>query len=431
MSAVPSRTVLLAVLLMALGSCLDALPRQSVVRDVLPNGLRLIVAARPGTPLVALDLWVRAGSGHELDSHPGVAHFLEHMAFRGAGARTSSQLDMDAESLGGVLNAGTTRAGAHYHISVPAAHLAEALRLLSDVVVRPTLPEEGMERERQVILDELARMENSVDARLTDALVAQLFPNHAVGRSLLGLRQSVRVMRREDIVSFRARTYHPRNAVLAIAGATDVEGARAAAAEAFGTWAAAGESMDAMPAIPARPPELPEAAWETARGQVAAGAALALPISEPGDYDVVSLLPYLLRQRLSAGQEEAMSLRLERLPNHEVLFATVAGAPETCRAQIGAWKSALEELAGRGPDGEDLAAAATERTRDRLAVLETAEGLARLLAEEELLERQADAERKTGATQRPNGRRLQEILAESLRSGWLAATLVPKAGSPR
>ncbi|HZO89531.1 MAG TPA: pitrilysin family protein [Chthonomonadaceae bacterium] len=211
---------------------------------VLPNGLRVVMRERHANPLVAVDLWVRAGAREEQEGEVGCAHFLEHTLFKGTRTRGPGEADLEMENLGATLDAATGPDAAHYSATVARAHLDAALAVLADVVRNATLPDAEVERERGVILDELAQHDAAPSARLIDLLYAAAFDAHPYRRSPGGTAAAIRARSRDTLAAFYARTYAPDRCTLALAGDLTPEQARAAAQRAFGDWHAPGISKN-------------------------------------------------------------------------------------------------------------------------------------------------------------------------------------------
>jgi zinc protease len=202
----------------------------------LPNGLRLIVREQHGAALVAVDVWVRAGSGREEPQESGAAHFLEHLLFKGTPTRKPGEIDAAIEDLGAMLNAGTTRDGAHLFTTVAAPYLDTALDVLADALQHATLDAREVERERAVILDEVARSRNDLRRQATDRLYALLHAGDPYGRSVLGEYESLRGLSRQTIASFYRRLYTPDNATVVLVGDITSDAAQAEVMKAFGNW---------------------------------------------------------------------------------------------------------------------------------------------------------------------------------------------------
>src|SRR5580658_7639225 len=195
------------------GQC-DAAP----VSVLLPNGMHLVVSERHTSPIVAIDFWVRAGSADELNGENGCAHFLEHTLFKGTTTHGMGAADYDIENLGGVLNAATGADYAHFYTELPAAHLSEATAVIADIVRHATFPDAEVERERAVILDELAKHQSDQFARIQDRLYRIEFPGKPYEHSPGGEPDSIRVRARDTLAAFFHRLYIPSRCTLAFAG---------------------------------------------------------------------------------------------------------------------------------------------------------------------------------------------------------------------
>jgi zinc protease len=215
---------------------LFARPESAVREFRLANGMRVLVDERHGAPLVAIDLWVRAGSGVQRPDEDGVAHFLEHMIFKGTATRKPGEIDTFFEDLGSLVTAGTTRDGAHFYSTIASAHLDHALEAMSDIVRNASLPAEEMERERAVILDELAQGRNDWRKQAVDIARLALYPSEPYARPIVGAADSIKRVTREQVQTFFKRWYLPGNAVLVLVGDVDPGTVESAVKRAFGEW---------------------------------------------------------------------------------------------------------------------------------------------------------------------------------------------------
>jgi zinc protease len=205
---------------------------------ILPNGMRVIVRERHTSPLVAIDLWVRAGSREEQPEEAGSAHFIEHTLFKGTTTRGPGQVDIDIENLGATLNAATGPDYAHFYTTVASAHLAEALGIVADVVRHAILPDSEIEHERGVILDELAQRDADPIAHLIDLLYANAISDYPYRHPPGGAAEAIRVRGRDTLAAFYRRTYLPNRCTLALAGDLTEKNAHALVVRAFGDWTA-------------------------------------------------------------------------------------------------------------------------------------------------------------------------------------------------
>ncbi len=187
----------------------------------LSNGFRVVSKHLPHTEAVTLGVWVNAGSRNEDISNNGVAHFLEHMAFKGTPTRTAYQISKEVEEVGGYLNAYTSREMTAYYARVLKQHTPVALDIISDILLNPTFPEEEMEKERQVILQEIGLTNDTPDDIVFDYFQEQCYKDQALGRSILGPADNIIHMRKDTLMNFMQRFYTPENMVLSAAGDVD------------------------------------------------------------------------------------------------------------------------------------------------------------------------------------------------------------------
>jgi predicted Zn-dependent peptidase len=187
----------------------------------LPAGLRVVTEAVPGAASVALGFYVGTGSRDEPEVLAGASHFLEHLLFKGTEARGARALAEAVDAVGGDLNAYTAHEHTAFHIRLPAAELPLGLDVLSEVMWSPALRADDVEAERAVILEELAMEEDTPDDRVLTLLADALFPGHPLGREVLGTRDSIAAIGRDDVVSFHGRWYRPANVVVAASGALE------------------------------------------------------------------------------------------------------------------------------------------------------------------------------------------------------------------
>jgi len=184
----------------------------------LDNGVRVLSEDIPGVRSVAVGVWVRRGSAHERPEHLGVSHLLEHMVFKGTERRSAHELALSLESLGGSLDAYTTREHTAYQARVLDAHLPEALDVLADLVRRPLLREGDLALERQVVLEEIAQVEDAPDDLAFELHGDRLWKGHPYGRSILGTPDSVASLSADTLAALHRGAYQARNLVVAAAG---------------------------------------------------------------------------------------------------------------------------------------------------------------------------------------------------------------------
>ena len=175
----------------------------------------------PEAALTCLDLWCRAGSASEQRGEEGMAHFLEHLVFKGSDRLPAGAFDREIEALGGSSNAATGFDDVHFHVLIPAEQAARALDLLLDLVLHPAVVERDFTTEREVVLEEIAQCADQPDELVLQLLLSRGCPDHAYGRPILGERSSLMAMTPEMVHRFHQRRYRGSNCSLAIAGTPD------------------------------------------------------------------------------------------------------------------------------------------------------------------------------------------------------------------
>lgn len=183
----------------------------------LDNGLRVVYAPSP-TNTVYLGLALDAGTRDEKDGESGMAHFAEHLSFKGTDRRTSRQIITYMESVGGDLNAFTGKEETVYYCTCQKEHFSRAMDLLFDVVFHSKYPQEEMDKEVEVVIDEIESYNDSPSELIYDDFEAMLFQGHPLGRSILGNAERLRAYKTEDVQSYARRLYVPSNAVLFVYG---------------------------------------------------------------------------------------------------------------------------------------------------------------------------------------------------------------------
>ncbi|MBR4907255.1 MAG: insulinase family protein [Clostridia bacterium] len=189
----------------------------------LGNGIRVCMEHMDSVRSVALGVWVNAGSVFETESDAGVSHFIEHMLFKGTETRSASDIAAETDAIGANLNAFTAKECTCFHIKALDEDLALAVEMLSDILLHSTLEPEQMDRERGVVLEEIAMTEDSPEDIVFDRACEQLFKDTPIESEILGTEETVGAMRREDLVRYMQRHYTAENTVIAVAGSFERE----------------------------------------------------------------------------------------------------------------------------------------------------------------------------------------------------------------
>jgi predicted Zn-dependent peptidase len=186
--------------------------------SVLPNGVRVLTERIPGVRSVSVGAWVRQGAAHETREIMGASHLLEHMVFKGTERRSALEIALALESLGGSLDAYTSREHTSYQARVLDEHLGVALDVLADLVLAPSLREEDLALEREVVLEEIATVEDTPDDLVFDLHGARLWGDHPYGHTILGTRETVEGMSSATLREIHGTRYTGKNLVVAAAG---------------------------------------------------------------------------------------------------------------------------------------------------------------------------------------------------------------------
>ena len=216
-------------------------------KSVLSNGLRIVTDELPHFHSAAVGVWLNGGSRDETEAETGLTHFLEHMAFKGTQRRTVLDIALEIDQLGGMCNAFTTKEQTCFHGRVLAEHLPRLVDLLADLIIRSRLASEDLERERQVILEEIYAQDDSPEELVQVQFARHFWGDHPFGWPILGEAARISQVTREHLLAYRQIAYRPQDTVVAAAGRVNHQELTDLVAAAFADFA------DGMPA-PVRTP---------------------------------------------------------------------------------------------------------------------------------------------------------------------------------
>ncbi|MFQ6754818.1 pitrilysin family protein [Cereibacter sphaeroides] len=206
----------------------------TVLLDTLPNGFRIVTEHMPGLHSASIGIWIAAGGRHERPEQNGIAHFLEHMAFKGTNTRSALRIAEEIEDVGGYINAYTSREMTAYYARVLEADTGLALDVIADIVLNPVFDPKEIEIERHVILQEIGQALDTPDDIIFDWLQEASYPGQAFGRTILGPEERVSTFGRADLTRFVGEHYGPDHMILAAAGGVDHDRIVAQAQALFG-----------------------------------------------------------------------------------------------------------------------------------------------------------------------------------------------------
>ena len=206
-------------------------------KTTLDSGLRVITATMPHTRSVSICIFIGVGSRYEADDKAGVSHFIEHLVFRGTHKRqTAREISEAIEGVGGILNGGTDRETTVYWCKVAQHHFSLTLDVLTDMLLHSRFEPQDMEKERQVIIEEINMSYDSPSQRVGLLIDELLWPNHPLGRDVAGSRKSVAAITRDDVLDYLKGQYLPSNTVVSVAGNIRHQKAIAAVRQFMGDW---------------------------------------------------------------------------------------------------------------------------------------------------------------------------------------------------
>lgn len=232
----------------------DAAAGVRIDKTTLPNGMRILSERTPGMASAAIGLWVESGSRYEEAGQNGLSHFLEHLFFKGTERRSAAEIAETIDAVGGVLNADTDREHTCYYAKVLGEHVPLAVDLLSDIFLASRVAPEEIAREKDVVLEEIAQIEDTPDDLINDMFHQAYWPRHALGRPVCGTRETVAGFDHDACRAWIELRHRPDRLVVAAAGDVEHEALVDEIAKRFGDLTgsaplAAGEPPVSVPGV--------------------------------------------------------------------------------------------------------------------------------------------------------------------------------------
>ncbi|MEQ9103596.1 MAG: pitrilysin family protein [Rhodothermales bacterium] len=190
-------------------------------KTILENGVRVLTERIPSVRSISIGAWVGVGSRHEHEDEGGICHFIEHMVFKGTIHRRMHHIAQRMENVGGYLNAFTSKEYTCFYARALDEHLPRAIDTVCDLVLYPSLPEKEIEREKDVVIEEMRMYDDTPEDRIFDLVDTVVYPDHAMGRPVIGREDTVRSMTRDGLSGFMDRNFVPNRMVIAVAGNVD------------------------------------------------------------------------------------------------------------------------------------------------------------------------------------------------------------------
>ena len=218
-----------------------------IVRDTLGNGLRILTERMTQVRSISIGVWLTRGSRHETAERGGIAHFVEHMLFKGTATRSAEDIAQQIDSIGGQLDAFTAKEYASYYIKVLDEHLPLAIDILSDIVRNPAFAPEDLEREKKVVVEEIKMVEDTPDDLVHELFTQGFWENHPLGRPILGTRETVESFNADLLRDYFSKAYTPRNLIVSAVGNLEHARVRELVDEKFGSLTATDEEVADVP----------------------------------------------------------------------------------------------------------------------------------------------------------------------------------------
>ncbi len=202
----------------------------------LKNGLTVILKPFNKLPVVSIQIWVKVGSVYETDKNNGISHFLEHLVFKGTKKYSVNQISKIIEKYGAILNAGTSKEFTIYYTDIPKDGLYDALDILCELVFEATFPKEELERERNVVIEEIKRANDNPSDVLFENFNTLLFKETPYKRKVIGKEEIIRNLSRDELIDYYKKFYQPKNMILSICGDINIQELKSVIEEKFGRY---------------------------------------------------------------------------------------------------------------------------------------------------------------------------------------------------
>jgi zinc protease len=387
------------------------MPFGSLAKELIPglnkarlsNGLTAIVKENHRAPVVAIQVWVQAGSVYETEKERGITHLIEHMIFKGTEKRGPGEVAKEIESVGGSINAYTSLDYTVYHCIVPKQFLNNALDVLSDAVFHSSFDPEELEREKKVVLEEIRMRDDRPKARLSNLLMETAYKTHPYGLPVIGYPETVESFGRKDILAYMERRYRPSQIAVVVVGDVAASQALADIQDTFGSVTKKEPQEFTYPSEPRQDaPRIAMEAMEIQEGYLAV-AFSGLPNFNAPDVPALDVLSALLGKGESSRLTSSLRNRLQLVHNIDAAAFTPAGPgifeinasldPEKTQEVLPQIFHEIFRIENEGIIEEELERAKVQVETDFVYSQETMEGEARKLGVFETLSKDPHAEK--------------------------------------
>ena len=402
-----------------------------IVRDALDNGLRILTEQMTQVRSVSIGVWLTRGSRHETADESGIAHFVEHMLFKGTKTRSAEDIAQAIDSIGGQMDAFTAKEYASYYIKVLDEHLPLAIDILSDIVRNPAFSVEDLEREKKVIVEEIKMVEDTPDDLVHELFTQGFWENHPLGRPILGTRETVESFNVDVLRRYFVDAYTPRNLIVSAVGNLEHARVRELVEDKFGSLVPMGEAPGEE--APTVVPKVLIRSKELEQSHVCLGAS-----SYPQDHDdryasyvLNTLLGGSMSSRLFQNVREKRGLAYAVFSGLSAYrdagsFTVYAGCSNEAVGQV--IDLVVEEL--RGVKQAPVPAAELQRSKDHLkgslmlSLENTASRMSHLARQEIYFDRQFGLDETLQGVERVTPSDVQRVAADVFQGGSLSATVL-------
>jgi predicted Zn-dependent peptidase len=402
-----------------------------IVRDALDNGLRLLTEKMTQVRSISIGVWLTRGSRHESAERGGIAHFVEHMLFKGTSTRTAEDIAQAIDSIGGQLDAFTAKEYASYYIKVLDEHLPLAIDILSYIVLNPAFSPEDVEREKKVVLEEIKMVEDTPDDLVHELFTQGFWENHALGRPILGRPETVSAFQADTLRTYFSGAYAAPNLIVSAVGNLEHDRVRELVEKKFGSLRKTTAVVDEDP--PQVVPKVLIRTKELEQSHLCLGAS-----SYPQNHDdryssyvLNTLLGGSMSSRLFQNVREKRGLAYAVFSGLSAYrdagsFTIYAGCSNQAVGEV--IDLVVEEL--RGVKQAPVPEAELQRSKDHLkgslmlSLENTASRMSHLARQEIYFDRQFGLDETLQGIERVTTEDVQRVATDLFRNGSLAATVL-------
>jgi predicted Zn-dependent peptidase len=407
------------------------LSNSSIDRDVIGNGIRLLTERMTQVRSVSIGVWLTRGSRHEAAERSGIAHFVEHMLFKGTTTRTAEDIAQAIDSIGGQLDAFTAKEYASYYIKVLDEHLPLAIDILSDIVMNPAFGPEDIEREKKVVVEEIKMVEDTPDDLVHELFTQGFWQDHPLGRPILGTRETVESFNVDLLRDYFRTAYTAPNLIVSAVGNLEHARVRELVEKKFGAVPKTGEVLREL--APTVAPKILVRNKELEQSHICVGAS-----SYPQNHDdryssyvLNTLLGGSMSSRLFQNVREKRGLAYAVFSGLSAYrdagsFTIYAGCSNEAVGEV--IDLVVEEL--RGVKQSPVPQAELQRSKDHLkgslmlSLENTASRMSHLARQEIYFDRQFGLDETLQGIERVTTNDVQRVATDLFRNGSLAATVL-------